>query len=145
MTEILLLNYKLNICLVWDAVVTLSETQGHRAGKYYIDLLSDYLYSKLDGNCLKSFWNNRTFIISWLRSVWHWVKVKVKIINMWCILMYGAVTVPTFDDDDFNNFRGIAFDGQTHRQTQTETHTGIDTASFMSPFSKTVKTKQKLW
>ena len=29
---------------------------------------------------------------------------------------------PKFDDDDFNNFGGIACEGQTHRQTQTHTH-----------------------
>ena len=31
--------------------------------------------------------------------------------------MSEAVTVPKVDDDDFNSFRGIACEGQTHRQT----------------------------
>ena len=34
-----------------------------RLRKHYIDLWSDYFHSKLDGHCLNSFWNNRTFII----------------------------------------------------------------------------------
>ena len=37
------------------------EAQGHRTRKDYI-LYVDYLDSKLDGHCLKSFWNNPTFI-----------------------------------------------------------------------------------
>ena len=72
-------------CQVWDAVVTLSEGQGHQAGKDYVDLQSDYLHSELDGHCLNRFWNNGTFII--------FMKVKVNIINTCCILMTEAVTV----------------------------------------------------
>ena len=30
----------------------------------YMDLSSDYLHSKLDGDCLNSFWNNQTFVFS---------------------------------------------------------------------------------
>ena len=32
-------------------------------------------------------------LFSWLRSVWPWMKVKVNIINTWCILVTEAVTV----------------------------------------------------
>ena len=47
--------------------MTLSE--GHWIEKkiLFIDLLSDYLHSKLDGHCLNSFENNQTFIIFMLK------------------------------------------------------------------------------
>ena len=53
-----------------------------------VRLSSDYLQSKLDQHCLKHFWNNRTFII-------FMIKICVNTINMWCILMSEAVTVPS--------------------------------------------------
>ena len=56
------------------------------------------------------------------------MEVKVNVINTWYIPMSEAVHRAKFDDDDFNNFRGIACDGQTRthihadRQTHTETN-----------------------
>ena len=50
----------------------------HGGGSHYIDLESDYFHSKLDAYCFNSFWNNLT-LLSPLRSVWPWMKVKVNI------------------------------------------------------------------
>ena len=49
---------------------------------------------------------NKRLLFSPLRSVWPWVKVKVNIINTWCILMSEAVTVRAkFDSgDDFTDW-----------------------------------------
>ena len=75
-------------------------------------------------------------LFSWLRSVWPWMKVKVDVINTWCILMSEALTVPSLMivTSTHNNFRGIACEGHTQidRQTdrqasrQTDRQTGID-------------------
>ena len=51
-----------------------------------------------------------------------WVKVKVNIINAWCILISCLRQLPCqvwwwWLQDDFNSFRGIACEGHTHRQT----------------------------
>ena len=37
--------------------------------------------------------------------------------------MSEAVTVPSFDDDDFNSFRGNACEGHIYTQRQTDTDT----------------------
>ena len=37
--------------------------------------------------------------------------------------MPEAGTVPRFDNDDVNSFRGIACEGQTDTHTHTQTHT----------------------
>ena len=63
-----------------------------RMRKDDIDLLPDYLHSKFDGYGLRSLWNNQTFSFI---SVWSWMKVKVNIMTMWCMLMPEAVTVPS--------------------------------------------------
>ena len=60
--------------------------------KEYIDLESDYLHNKL--KCTA--WTVSEIIkhlFSRSRPVWPWKKVKVHIINTWCILMSEAVSV----------------------------------------------------
>ena len=52
--------------------------------------------------------------------MWLGMKVKVNIINTWCIIMSKAVTVPIKFDNDFNSFGGITCEGHTDTQTHTD-------------------------
>ena len=58
----------------------------------------------------------------WLRSVWPWTKVKVNTINTPVMhsQAWGSHRV-MFDDDNLNSFQGIAGEGHTDRQTDTQT------------------------
>ena len=40
-------------------------------------------------------YSNIYYFHSWPRSVWSWMKVKVNIINTWCIAVSEAVTMPS--------------------------------------------------
>ena len=51
-------------------------------------------------------------------SVLPWMKVKINMINSWCILMFEAVTMPSLMIMT-NSFWGIACEGHTHICTQT--------------------------
>ena len=103
-----------------------------------------YLHSKLDEHWLKRFWNTRTFIISWLRTVWLWKKIKVNIISTWCIPLSETVTVPSFmtmastvSEESLANDRHSYTDTATQTQTQTHarTHThGIIYGNFLKVF-----------
>ena len=52
------------------------------------------------------------------------MKVKVNIINTWCIPV--TVSFSKFDDD-FNSFRKIACEGHTHARTDALTHARTQT------------------
>ena len=98
----------------------------------YIDLSSDYLQSKRDGHCSKTFWNNITFSII---SVWPWMKVKVNIIDTWCILMSEAVTLLSL-----MMMTLIVFEESLTRDTHTHRLWVLYPNFFQS---KTLKTKNK--
>ena len=59
-----------------------------------IDLSSDYVHSKLDGIAWTVYEIIEHSLFSPFTSIWPW-KVKINIINTWCILMSEAVTVPS--------------------------------------------------
>ena len=59
------------------------------------DLSSDYVYIKPDGHLSNSLWNNITFVIFTIRSVWPSMKVTINVINAWCTIMSEAVTIPS--------------------------------------------------
>ena len=66
------------------------------------------------------------FRFSWLRSVWPWKKVKVNIINTWCISMSEEVPVPSLmmmTSIVSQESLPRNTDRQTDRQTHTDTHT----------------------
>ena len=67
-------------------------------------------------------------IVSRLSSVWPWMKVKVNIINAWCILMPEAVTVLSgMMMTSIISEESHARDRHAHRQTHTHTHTHTHT------------------
>ena len=69
-------------------------------------------------------------LFSWLRSVWHWMKVNVNILNTWCILMSEAVAVPSLMMmTSMVSEESLAWDRQPARQParQTDTHTHTHT------------------
>ena len=79
---------------------------------------------------LFTFWNNRTFIQDY--DLWPTTKVEGNIINMWCITMSEAVTVPSLMMT-LIVFQWIACEGPT------PTHTVLVLHNFFQ--SKTLKTK----
>ena len=91
LSDILLSNYKKSNCEIWYVCVTLGKGRVHRTGKDYDRLLKSHnLHSKHDGSCLKSYWNNQTFIIFMSTICVTWMKVKINIISTCCILMSEA-------------------------------------------------------
>ena len=85
-------------------------------------------------------------LFSWLRCVLPWMKVKVNIVNTWCITHVWGIHRAQFDDDDLNSFRGTAcvtlmwtsrlterpiiylsIQHATDRQTHTHTNTNTNT------------------
>ena len=78
-------------------------------------------------------------LFSWLKYVWPWINVSVKKhCNTWCILISQAVDHRCkFDDDDFNSFRGIASEGQTHRHRHGLVYVNLFKV-FMTYKSKTI-------
>ena len=77
-------------------------------------------------------------LFSWLRYVWAWMKVKVNIMNTWCILMSEAVTVASLmmmmtllvvSEESLNceNRHYRQTDARTHACTTTHTHTHTHT------------------
>ena len=71
-----------------------------------------------------------------------WMKVKVNIISTWRITMSEAVYHAMFDYDHFNGFWGIAREGHTHTDRQTETHT--DSGSSILNFFENKKPNEGL-
>ena len=112
-----------------------------------IDILSDYLHSTLDRHSLNSFWNNiiKHLLFSWLISVW--MKVKVNILNTWCIIMFEAVTVPsltmmtsTVSEKSFA--RDTNTDTRRDRQTHWETDRQTPGSSLRQNVQKSLTTLQ---
>ena len=69
---------------------------------------------------LNSFWNKQTFIIFMIKICVIWMKVKVNIINTWCILMSEAVTVLSLMMMTLIVFEeSLARGRHTHRHTKT--------------------------
>ena len=67
-------------------------------------------------------WNNSEinehFLFSWVRAVWPWMKVRVNIINTWCISMSEAVTTSSLIMvTSIVSKKSLARDRQTGRQT----------------------------
>ena len=105
--------------------MTLSEGQGHQSkNRLYrplVRLSSQQTWWALLENFLK-YSNDLVYI-----SVWPWTKVKINIINTWCIIMSEAVIVLNLMTmtTDFNTFWGIACEGQAHADTHTQTWLGF--------------------
>ena len=79
--------------LVWDAVVTLSEGQGHQTEKRLYRPLVRLSWQQPWWALLEQSKIIEHLWFSWLRSVWPWINVKVNIINMWCLLVTEAITL----------------------------------------------------
>ena len=71
-------------------------------------------------------------LFSWLRSAWPSMKVKVNIINTWCILMSEAVIMHSLMMK--NSFWGITCEGHTH------THTPL-----LPLYLKLFQSRKQLW
>ena len=98
--------------------------------KDYIDLSLDCVRSKFNEHGLNSFWNNWTFIIFTVKICmtlnegqgqysWHVMHSHV----------WGS-HCDKLDGNDFNSFRGIGCEGQTHTNRQPHTHTLRSTLKF---------------
>ena len=111
-----------------------------RLRKDYINLSLDYLHSKLDGDCLNSFWNNRTFII-FIIMIYVTLNEGQGQYNMWCILVSAAITMPRLTmTSSIASEESLARD--IHTDTQTHTHTGSSTLNFFKVITRTLKTKR---
>ena len=81
----------------------------------------------------------KRLFFSWLRSMWPSMKVKVNIINTWCMLMSEAVTVPSLTMMP-STVSEESFVRDTH--TDTRTDFGLVYVDFFK-VRKTLKTKRR--
>ena len=111
---------------VWDALMTLNESQGQRTDNIiYVCSWTILAANRMGIAWILSEIIKRLFFNDYITSVWPWIKVKVNIINTWCISMSEAVTVwrlmmmTSIASED-----SIAFEGHTQTQTDRQTDSG---------------------
>ena len=83
-------------------------------------------------------------LFSWSRSVWPSMKVKISIINTWCITMYEAVTVPSLTMMTSTvSKESLARDTHTHTDKRTDKHTHTHTQTYSGHLHWTLQSHLK--